>query len=254
MLTGLQFAGVDPVAYIDWAGNVTPILKFSSNSGNNVLLEFEYLGGGNLLFLNPQLTSSGNAFSFVSDELTPSFTNSVLMSFSTTVNGSGSGGYTGLKLSISELSLPSGSNRLIDCYTGPSGLSNVFWVDRAGNVVLNGESASAVTNSPYIALLGTFESTSSGAFGLYDEDQWLLTSILQNAPNGNSILTFEHNGTPGLAAVSVPALIIANSFTPASSSAPGVTGQIAYDSQYLYVCISGSTPKWGRASLQTTGW
>ena len=45
--------------------------------------------------------------------------------------------------------------------------------------------------------------------------------------------------------------------TPASHSAAGTTGQIAWDSSYIYVCVSGGTTgnaTWGRAALTTSGW
>jgi hypothetical protein len=54
--------------------------------------------------------------------------------------------------------------------------------------------------------------------------------------------------------LSATAFIEAITHTPASSSAPGITGQIAWDTQYIYVCVNGSTPLWGRAALATTGW
>jgi hypothetical protein len=49
-------------------------------------------------------------------------------------------------------------------------------------------------------------------------------------------------------------MYLPTSFTPASSSSPGQTGQIAWDQNFLYVCVNGSTPLWGRIPLQTTGW
>ena len=46
----------------------------------------------------------------------------------------------------------------------------------------------------------------------------------------------------------------ATTFTPASSSAAGFTGQISWDQNYIYVCLNGSTPLWGRATLISIGW
>ena len=40
---------------------------------------------------------------------------------------------------------------------------------------------------------------------------------------------------------------IAGSFTPANSSANGVTGTVTWDSSYLYVCVANNT--WGRIAL-----
>jgi hypothetical protein len=52
---------------------------------------------------------------------------------------------------------------------------------------------------------------------------------------------------------------IRTSQTPASCNADGYTGEIAWDSDYIYVCTSGdgpsgSTDTWGRVALQTSGW
>lgn len=56
---------------------------------------------------------------------------------------------------------------------------------------------------------------------------------------------------------------IRNSQTPASCSASGYTGEIAWGgsggSYYVYVCVSGDGPggsgdTWGRAALTTSGW
>ncbi len=44
-------------------------------------------------------------------------------------------------------------------------------------------------------------------------------------------------------------LILRSTFTPASSSATGTTGSIAWDSTYLYVCIATNT--WVRTLLTT---
>jgi len=65
----------------------------------------------------------------------------------------------------------------------------------------------------------------------------------------NSITVSSAIGT----SVSGPA-ILATTHTPTSSSAAGITGQIAWDQSYFYVCLNGSTPLWGRAALTSTGW
>jgi hypothetical protein len=67
--------------------------------------------------------------------------------------------------------------------------------------------------------------------------------------SSNSIVISSATGT----IVNGP-FIEATTKTPASSSAAGVTGQIAWDQSYIYVCLNGSTPKWGRAALTSTGW
>ena len=45
--------------------------------------------------------------------------------------------------------------------------------------------------------------------------------------------------------------IIATNKTPASSSASGTQGQIAWDTGYVYVCVSANT--WKRAAIATWG-
>lgn len=42
-------------------------------------------------------------------------------------------------------------------------------------------------------------------------------------------------------------LIVGTSKTPSSSSATGTTGEICWDSNYLYVCVATNT--WKRASI-----
>jgi hypothetical protein len=54
--------------------------------------------------------------------------------------------------------------------------------------------------------------------------------------------------------LSAATLIESTTKTPASHSAAGTTGQIAWDQNYIYVCLNGSTPLWGRAALTSTGW
>lgn len=41
----------------------------------------------------------------------------------------------------------------------------------------------------------------------------------------------------------------ASANVPASASASGVSGQVAYDSNYIYVCVATNT--WKRAALTT---
>ena len=45
-------------------------------------------------------------------------------------------------------------------------------------------------------------------------------------------------------------LYIANTFTPTSNSSTGITGQITYDGDYVYICVGTDT--WKRANL--TSW
>jgi len=45
-------------------------------------------------------------------------------------------------------------------------------------------------------------------------------------------------------------LVIADTFTPSTSSDTGSQGEIAWDSTYLYVCVAPNT--WGRIQIDTT--
>ena len=59
------------------------------------------------------------------------------------------------------------------------------------------------------------------------------------------------DGTAGNASGTLTAgsIVEPTSYTPASSSSEGVTGQIAWDANYVYVCIAPNT--WRRAALST---
>lgn len=49
--------------------------------------------------------------------------------------------------------------------------------------------------------------------------------------------------------VTVLGKLIINSTTPASSSASGIAGQIAYDDSFIYVCIAANT--WKKVAIAT---
>jgi len=51
--------------------------------------------------------------------------------------------------------------------------------------------------------------------------------------------------------VTTPALNVTSTYTPATSSSTGTTGQIVWDSSYIYVCVATNT--WKRAVLNS-GW
>jgi hypothetical protein len=86
--------------------------------------------------------------------------------------------------------------------------------------------------------------------------------ILNNIPGGTFIFQAKGSAdtytTPSLtvsstgvvtSAVSTQNLNISNSYTPAGSSDVGTTGQIAWDNNYVYVCVATNT--WKRAALTT---
>jgi hypothetical protein len=59
-------------------------------------------------------------------------------------------------------------------------------------------------------------------------------------------------GTAGSSALTVSggSLVLSTTFTPANSSASGVTGKIAWDNSYLYICTAPNT--WGRIAIDST--
>ena len=81
---------------------------------------------------------------------------------------------------------------------------------------------------------------------LYALDTWSIGSALAAGTNGISTLTFTHSGSTGAAVVSLPKLLLTTSSSP-TSSGTGTTGQIAWDTSYIYVCTATNT--WKRAAL-----
>jgi len=72
--------------------------------------------------------------------------------------------------------------------------------------------------------------------------------------NTNSNAAVSINGTSNVAVFAntgfyTTALNVTTSFTPVSSSATGVAGQITWDSNYVYVCIATNT--WKRSQINT---
>jgi hypothetical protein len=104
--------------------------------------------------------------------------------------------------------------------------TDYFWLDDYGSTLGINGSFSAVTNG---------------------------TSNITIA-NTNSNAAVSINGTSNVAVFAntgfyTSALNVTTSFTPASSSATGVAGQIAWDSNYVYVCIATNT--WKRSPIGT---
>jgi hypothetical protein len=104
--------------------------------------------------------------------------------------------------------------------------TDYFWLDDYGSTLGIDGSFSAVTNG---------------------------TSNITIA-NTNSNAAVSINGTGNVAVFAntgfyTTALNITTSFTPASSSAAGVAGQITWDSNYVYVCIATNT--WKRSPIGT---
>lgn len=66
-----------------------------------------------------------------------------------------------------------------------------------------------------------------------------------------SAVTMDDNGVLSLLDVNADVLRIRTSKTPSSGSDTGSTGQLAWDSDYIYVCTATDT--WRRSSLTTWG-
>jgi hypothetical protein len=76
-------------------------------------------------------------------------------------------------------------------------------------------------NSPILELAGQYF---TGAVSQLDV--WTMSDVLGTADNGTSTFTFGHNGTPGVASVSVPNLIITSFTTPGLALCTTTTGAI----------------------------
>jgi hypothetical protein len=64
--------------------------------------------------------------------------------------------------------------------------------------------------------------------------------------------TVNSGGLAGSSALTVSggSLVLSTTFTPANSGASGVTGKIAWDNNYLYICTAPNT--WGRIAIDST--
>lgn len=73
-----------------------------------------------------------------------------------------------------------------------------------------------------------------------------------NAPTFTGAVSVNSGGAAGSNALTVTGgdLVLATSFTPGSQTATGTTGEIAWDSDYLYICVS--TNNWGRVAIDMT--
>ncbi len=72
---------------------------------------------------------------------------------------------------------------------------------------------------------------------------------LQVTYDGNRKLTVNTDGIDVVGSITSTGPVIIPTFTPASASAAGTAGQIAWDANYIYVCIATNT--WMRAELAT---
>lgn len=69
--------------------------------------------------------------------------------------------------------------------------------------------------------------------------------------NDRVVILTNTNTTAVLKTITTANFKLLSNTTPASNTANGTPGQIAYDSGYVYICTANNT--WGRAAL-TLGW
>lgn len=98
-----------------------------------------------------------------------------------------------------------------------------------------------------------------GVDGIFSQMSNGNSNISINAPGGN--ISMSVGGTSNVAIINSSgnisaigtvigsALRINTSYTPSGSSSPGVVGQITWDANFIYVCVSANT--WARATLNT---
>jgi hypothetical protein len=78
-----------------------------------------------------------------------------------------------------------------------------------GNINQTTTVASAVANSPSLIFSGAYESSVTGP--TFAQDSWTVNSVIAAGLNGTSTLTLTHTGSTGVAAVSIPGQIKAQS-------------------------------------------
>lgn len=69
--------------------------------------------------------------------------------------------------------------------------------------------------------------------------------------NDRVVVLTNTNTTAVLKTITSANFKLLSNTAPASNTANGTPGQMAYDANYVYVCVANN--KWGRASL-TLGW
>jgi hypothetical protein len=200
---------------------------FELANGKDAVVKFDGAGGGavvsqvftDLVAVNVTANLTGNVTGNVAGNVTGAVSGNVTGNVTGNVSGNLTGNVTGNVAS-----------------TGASSFSNAD---------INGGSVDGTVIGAASAAAGTFTNiTASGTS--------TLTTVDINA--GNIDGTNIGSGTPGAGTFS--ALVstgdhirIDNSQTPGSSSASGTKGEIAWDSNYLYVCVA--TNSWKRVAVSS---
>jgi hypothetical protein len=132
-----------------------------------------------------------------------------------------------------------------------------------------------IVDGAYSAILGGYQDSVAGDYSFAFGDSVILTNTADNSfafgrkftTSSSSAVIFHDSVTPIKVGIGTPSptgqldvngndIRIRTSQTPASSSADGYTGEIAWDAMYIYICISGDGPgggtdTWKRAALNT---
>ena len=111
-------------------------------------------------------------------------------------------------------------------------------------------SASEDQTNAHLDMVGTWNNAAQKYWGLrmdYTDTASLSTSLLMDLQVSNASKFSVRKD--GLMTTVSDSIIITTSKTPASASATGTTGQIAWDASYLYVCTATNT--WNRSAIAT---
>ena len=212
---------------IVFQGNYSASNDFELANGKDAVLKFSGIGTGSTVtqvFVDLVATNvTGNLTGNVTGNVTGNITGAVTGNVSGNLTGNVTGNVTGD----------------VTGNVASSGASSFSSIDVNGGAI---DGAIIGANS---AAAGTFTNlTASGTSAL--------TTVDINA--GNIDGTNIGAGTPGAGtfnalATTGDSIRVDTSQTPASSSASGTKGEIAYDTDYIYVCVATNT--WKRVALST---
>jgi hypothetical protein len=232
----------DPIV-IDTTG-----LTFTQNTGNSFSI-INVVGSDNVVANGVSSTVSflsGNNFTITGNNASDNITfavsdNPTFTTVSATGNITGSG-----NISIAG-NIVAGGVRSSSQATAPTNPSvGDFWY----NTTTNSQYRYTFDGTDYFwlddfgsttAASGTFSAITSGTsnVSIYSAN----ANVEVNIAGTGNIAVFSTTGA------AVTGLTVTTSSTPATSSSTGVTGQIQWDSDYIYVCVAPNT--WKRASINT---
>lgn len=180
-----------------------------------------------------------------------------------TANGGGTSGYDALRVDVTETAAGSGVKNLINLKVGGSSKFNV------ANTGATTIGSPASTTIPSLTITPTTPIAGGVLLYLGTERAWQhrqsgtgagaalelnsisdAKSLIVTSSNGVAALRVDVNNSTALSKVVVAGnLNIGTTKTPASASDTGVTGDVAWDGSYWYVCTGTNT--WKRTPLAT---